>query len=105
MDFIPNHVARTYANSDAKPSEICDSSADDDRNKAFDPKNDFYYTPGQGFPKCHRVTTPAAMNFKSPLKDGYFDEKPAQSHRERQVHYLHRLSTIGLKPSSQELWC
>jgi len=46
MDFVPNHVARTYA-SDAKPADVRDFGQDDDKSKAFDPKNDFYYTPGQ----------------------------------------------------------
>ena len=48
MDFVPNHVARTYA-SDVKPGGIRDLGQDDDRSKAFDPKNDFYYIPGQAF--------------------------------------------------------
>src|ERR1700743_2555931 len=42
IDFIPNHVSRTYA-SDAKPTGIRDIGQDDDNTKAFDPENDFYY--------------------------------------------------------------
>ncbi|MFI5162788.1 MAG: alpha-amylase family glycosyl hydrolase [Sphingobacteriales bacterium] len=77
MDFIPNHVARTY-NSDAKPNSVRDFGADDDKTEAFDPKNDFYYTPGQGFvvPKGYNA---GGDDFWSPLKDGYFDEKPAKA--------------------------
>src|SRR6185503_3680513 len=48
MDFVPNHVARTYG-SDVKPAGIRDFGQDDDKTKAFDPKNDFYYIPGQSF--------------------------------------------------------
>src|SRR5580698_619408 len=38
MDFVPNHVARTYA-SDAKPSNVRDFGQDDDKTKAFSAKN------------------------------------------------------------------
>jgi len=77
MDFVPNHVARTYA-SDVKPEGVHDFGQDDDNTKAFDPKNDFYYIPGQSF------VVPAGYNpggdeFKSPLKDGKFDENPAKA--------------------------
>src|ERR1700712_1448735 len=77
MDFVPNHVARTYA-SDVKPEGVRDFAQDDDRSKAFDPKNDFYYTPGQAF------VVPAGYNpggdeFAGPLKDGKFDENPARA--------------------------
>jgi len=77
MDFVPNHVARTYA-SDAKPAGVRDIGEDDDKTKAFDAKNDFYYLPGQSF------TVPAGYNpggdgFTSPLKDGKFDENPAKA--------------------------
>jgi glycosidase len=46
-------------------------------NKAFDPKNDFYYLPNQQF------VVPAGYNpggdeLNSPLKDGNFDENPAK---------------------------
>src|SRR6201999_720682 len=44
MDFVPNHVARTYA-SDAKPEGVRDFGQDDDNPKAFDVNNDFYYLP------------------------------------------------------------
>src|SRR5581483_1170116 len=77
MDFVPNHVARTY-HSIKKPAGVCDFGEDDDKNKAFSPANDFYYTPGQGFvvPKGY---DPGGDEFWSPLKDGYFDEKPAKA--------------------------
>lgn len=77
MDLVPNHVARTYA-SDTKPDGTRDFGQDDDKTKAFDPKNDFYYIPGQTF------IVPAGYNpggdeFISELKDGRFDENPAKA--------------------------
>jgi glycosidase len=77
MDLVPNHVARTYA-SDVKPVGVRDFGQDDDKTKAFDPQNDFYYIPGQAF------VVPAGYNpggdeFTSELKDGKFDENPAKA--------------------------
>ena len=77
MDLVPNHVARTYA-SDVKPAGVRDFGQDDDTGKAFDPKNDFYYIPGQYF------TVPPGYNpggdeFVSEQKDGRFDEYPARA--------------------------
>lgn len=46
IDFIPNHVARSYA-SDACPVGVVDLGADDDVSKHFDPQNNFYYFPGE----------------------------------------------------------
>lgn len=77
MDFIPNHVARTY-HSDQKPSNVIDLGANDDTTKSFSPTNDFYYIPNQHFivPKGYN---PGGDEFKSPLKDGKFDEYPAKA--------------------------
>jgi len=77
MDLVPNHVARTYA-SDVKPAGVRDFGQDDDKSKAFDPKNDFYYIPGQPFvvPSGYN---PGGDEFHSPLKDGHFDENPAKA--------------------------
>ena len=44
MDFIPNHVARTY-HSDACPKGVADLGATDDVQMAFSPRNNFYYLP------------------------------------------------------------
>jgi glycosidase len=77
MDFVPNHVARTYA-SDVKPEGVRDLGSDDDKTKAFDPKNDFYYIPGQQFIVPNGYN-PGGDNFKSLLKDGEFDEYPAKA--------------------------
>ena len=46
MDFIPNHVARTY-HSDACPTGVEDLGATDDVHRAFSPSNNFYYLPDQ----------------------------------------------------------
>ncbi|XHR92755.1 alpha-amylase family glycosyl hydrolase [Mucilaginibacter sp. UC70_90] len=77
MDLVPNHVARTYA-SDVKPAGVRDFGEDDDRSTGFSPKNDFYYIPGQPFvvPSGYN---PGGDEFKSPLKDGKFDENPAKA--------------------------
>ena len=76
IDFIPNHVSRTYQ-SDAKPAGVKDFGEDDDKTKAFSPTNDFYYIPNQ------KMIVPAGyvaggIGFQSKLKDGFFDENPAK---------------------------
>ncbi|WP_025763952.1 alpha-amylase family protein [Dyadobacter tibetensis] len=48
IDFVPNHVARSYC-SQARPEGVRDFGQDDDPTKAFDPKNNFYYIPSQEF--------------------------------------------------------
>ena len=77
IDFVPNHVARTY-HSDCKPAGVHDIGEDDDNTKAFDPKNDFYYIPGQSF-VVPGGYNPGGDGFQSPLKDGKFDENPAKA--------------------------
>ena len=77
IDFIPNHVARHYI-SDNSPEGVRDFGADDDISREFDPKNDFYYIPGQNF------KVPAGVNaggdaFQHPLKDNRYDEYPAKA--------------------------
>lgn len=46
MDFIPNHVARSY-HSDAKPRGVRDLGADDITDVRFSRDNNFYYLPGE----------------------------------------------------------
>jgi glycosidase len=46
IDFVPNHVARSY-HSDAKPRKLQNLGEKDDTNLAFTPDNNFYYLPGQ----------------------------------------------------------
>jgi glycosidase len=77
IDFVPNHVARCYR-SDAKPEGAHDLGQDDDKSKAFDVKNDFYYIPGQRF-VVPGGYNPGGDDFHSPLKDGKFDEDPAKA--------------------------
>lgn len=77
IDFVPNHVARTYA-SDAKPGDVRDFGADDDNTKAFSTQNDFYYLPGQPF-VVPGGYNPAGDAFSSAMKDGRFDENPAKA--------------------------
>ena len=76
MDFIPNHVARSYK-SDAKPLGVTDLGATDDKTKAFVPNNNFYYLPGKSF------VVPAGYNplgaLKGPREDGKFFEVPAKA--------------------------
>ena len=49
LDFVPNHVARSY-HSDARPADApADLGADDDTTVAFAPDNNFYYLPGHTF--------------------------------------------------------
>lgn len=76
IDFVPNHVARTYA-SDAKPDGVSDFGADDDYSVSFSPTNDYYYLPGEA------ITMPEGYNaggngFSHPMKDGHFEEFPAR---------------------------
>lgn len=77
MDFIPNHVARTY-HSDQKPNNVVDLGATDDTTKSFSPTNDFYYIPNQHFVVPNGYN-PGGNDFNSPLKDGKFDEYPAKA--------------------------
>ncbi|OOQ56913.1 alpha-amylase family protein [Mucilaginibacter pedocola] len=77
IDFVPNHVARTYA-SDARPKSVRDFGEDDDTTQAFTQENDFYYIPGQHF-SVPQGYNPGGDEFTSPLKDGQFDEFPAKA--------------------------
>jgi len=76
MDFIPNHVARSYK-SDAKPAGVVDLGAQDDKTQAFAPNNNFYYLPGKSF------VVPAGYNplgpLKGPREDGKYTETPAKA--------------------------
>ncbi|MBE9582828.1 alpha-amylase [Mucilaginibacter sp. JRF] len=77
MDFVPNHVARTY-HSDMKPDGVRDFGEDDDNTVAFSPANDFYYIPGQPL-VIPGGYNPGGDEFTSELKDGRFDENPAKA--------------------------
>jgi glycosidase len=77
IDFIPNHVARTYQ-SDAKPPGVIDIGEQDDNSKAFSPQNDYYYLPGKKFWVPGDIN-PGGNEFKSVLKDHFFNESPAKA--------------------------
>ncbi|MES2875771.1 MAG: alpha-amylase family protein, partial [Bacteroidota bacterium] len=77
IDFIPNHVARSYS-SDAKPEGVENLGFRDDTTKAFSPTNDFYYIPGKALALPAEVNA-GGSDFKHPLKDGKFDESPAKA--------------------------
>lgn len=76
MDFIPNHVARSYK-SNAKPAGVVDLGATDDKTKAFAPTNNFYYLPNKSF------VVPAGYNplgpLKGPREDDKYTETPAKA--------------------------
>lgn len=76
IDFVPNHVARSY-HSDAKPAGVKDLGEGDDKSKIFDIKNNFYYLPGTSFRVPHDYH--ALGNLPHPTKDGHFDETPAKA--------------------------
>ncbi|MVN21899.1 alpha-amylase family glycosyl hydrolase [Mucilaginibacter arboris] len=77
IDFVPNHVARTYQ-SDTKPEGVRDIGQDDDTTKAFSPSNDFYYLPGKKFWVPGDIN-PGGDEFKNSLKDRDFKEYPAKA--------------------------
>lgn len=77
IDFVPNHVARTY-HSDAKPANVTDFGANDDFTKSFSTQNDFYYITGKSFVVPKGVNA-GGSDFKSPLKDKQFAETPAKA--------------------------
>jgi len=75
IDFVPNHVARGY-HSTAKPADVEDFGAGDDKTVAFSVKNDFYYLPGQDF------KVPVLQNADKEwmtLGDGRYPEHPAKA--------------------------
>lgn len=46
IDFVPNHVARTY-HSDMMPAGVSGFGQADDQTKPFHPQNNYYYLPGE----------------------------------------------------------
>ena len=77
MDFVPNHVARTYYAAN-KPKGVIGFGENDDTAIAFNPKNDFYYISYKKF-IVPSGTNAGGSNFHSPLKDGEFPESPAKA--------------------------
>ncbi len=68
IDFVPNHVARQY-HSIAKPENVEDLGATDNKDIAFSPMNNFYYMPGQQF----------APSINLGQGDEFYYEKPAMA--------------------------
>lgn len=75
IDFVPNHVARSYR-SDAKPSGVKDLGENDDTSKSFVASNNFYYLPGTSFIVPHDYKP--LGDLPHPTKDGKFNETPAK---------------------------
>jgi glycosidase len=75
IDFVPNHVARSYK-SDKKPAGVKDLGETDDKNVAFSASNNFYYLPGQSFQVPAGYKPLGGGMF--PTLDGKFDETPAK---------------------------
>jgi glycosidase len=75
IDFVPNHVARSYK-SDVKPAGVKDLGEEDDKTVSFKPSNNFYYLPGQSFQPPKEYYSLGSNPF--PTKDKKFDEAPAK---------------------------
>jgi glycosidase len=76
IDFVPNHVARSYK-SDAKPNGIKDLGETDDTTMGFKPSNNFYYLPGTSF-EVPREYVALGSQQSFPTKDRRFEETPAK---------------------------
>ncbi|QMW00579.1 alpha-amylase family glycosyl hydrolase [Spirosoma foliorum] len=72
IDFVPNHLARQY-HSNAKPAGVEDMGQADDKTKAFDPQNNFYYLPKELFHVPDGVHTP------EDISAGPYIELPAKA--------------------------
>jgi glycosidase len=70
IDFVPNHVARSYR-SDARPEGVKDLGEGDDKSAGFSRDNNFYYIIGQDFQPPKGPGTIAG--------DGKFTESPAKA--------------------------
>ena len=68
IDFVPNHVARSYK-SDSRPKGVNDLGATDDQTLSFSPYNNFYYIPNTPFTPQFDLNDP---------KFGPYVESPAR---------------------------
>ena len=75
IDFIPNHVARSYA-SDMNPGHHPDFGAKDDTSVIFSPGNDFLYLPGKTFQPPADYQPLGGMRFPSSAM--HYREYPAR---------------------------
>ena len=76
IDFVPNHVARSY-HSDAAPDSVQDFGAADDTQVDFAPNNNFYYIVNEDFQVPSNYQSLGDNPF--PTKDGKFEESPAKA--------------------------
>jgi glycosidase len=76
IDFVPNHVARSY-HSDVKPSHVKDLGENDNTSVFFSPQNNFYYLTGTKFQVPAGYVSLGPHSF--PTKDGQFHEIPAKA--------------------------
>lgn len=76
IDFVPNHVARSYR-SDVKPEGVKDLGEDDDTSVRFSANNNFYYLPGESF-KVPLDYVSLGNDNDFPTKNGKFQEVPAK---------------------------
>jgi glycosidase len=75
IDFVPNHVARSYR-SDVRPTNVADLGETDDPSKAFATTNNFYYLPGTSF-VVPKENNPLAKEV-APGEDQTYSETPAR---------------------------
>jgi len=62
IDFIPNHLARTY-HSDSRPEGVKDFGEEDRTDVAFSPNNNFYYIPKESFVPPQNTIEPAYAEY------------------------------------------
>ena len=106
IDIVPNHVARHYQ-SVAKPADVEDFGASDDKGVEYARDNDFYYVVAEDFrvPQALNAYQPLGGE-PHPLADGKFDESPAKwtgnGSRLAQPHFHDWYETVkvnyGVKP-------
>ena len=69
IDHVPNHVARDYRSVN-RPQGVKELGAEDNRQVAFLPRNNFYYLPGQSL----EIVLPPAKK-----EDFFYRESPARA--------------------------
>lgn len=73
MDFVPNHLARSYQ-SDQPEGLACQFGSSDQSDKHFDPQNNFYYIPGRKLELPPEVYALPVNNEAAP-----YEESPARA--------------------------
>ncbi|MEN7551215.1 alpha-amylase family protein [Rapidithrix thailandica] len=68
IDFIPNHVARSYK-SLAKPEGVEDFGETDNIHQAFSPQNNFYYLPGSTYTSPKGAAIKALKNTEETYRE------------------------------------